>query len=208
MNEQQRYADWAAVHRPETTTEELARIVRDHPEFAPAVMAHEHAPGSTPYGAYTEAPATRQGHLTDVRAQQGFQPAARVHTHPNAQAQVYPHHAASAPSGFSAEPVNRLAYAALIVAAASSIASFSFPFIIRGLIMTDATAAIGFVNGAITWVFIIVTAILALLALKKPGQPRRGRWAAYAALGAAGTAVLGFLASAIGNFFVNFLPYY
>lgn len=45
-DEQQRVAAWAAVHRPETTGDELLRIVAAHPEFAPAIAAHPNAPAT------------------------------------------------------------------------------------------------------------------------------------------------------------------
>lgn len=38
-----RYAAWAALHRPETSAEELARIAAHHPEFADAISAHPNA---------------------------------------------------------------------------------------------------------------------------------------------------------------------
>ncbi len=219
MTEQQRQADWAAVHRPETTTEELTRIAQDHPEFMPAVMAHEHAPGATSHAVSMEAPGAANTPLTDAAAQLHPQPttqaqAAQGYPHPQAQAQAqaqaqqaYAHPMAAHPASHTGDPTNKLAYAALIVAAAGSIASFIDPFIIRGLLMADAHAVIGLVTGAISWFFIIATAILAILALKKKDQPR-GRWAAYAALGAAGSGALAFFSSMVGNFFVNFLPYY
>ena len=48
MTEQQRQAAWEAVHRPETTGEELARIAEAHPEFASAIAAHPNAPATQP----------------------------------------------------------------------------------------------------------------------------------------------------------------
>ncbi len=46
--EAQRIEAWAAVHRPETTRDELVRIAEAHPEFAPAIAAHPNAPASQP----------------------------------------------------------------------------------------------------------------------------------------------------------------
>lgn len=43
MTDQQRDAAWAAVHRPETSSEELGRIAEAHPEFGAAIQAHPNA---------------------------------------------------------------------------------------------------------------------------------------------------------------------
>ena len=47
-HEAQRLEAWAAVHRPETPSDELARIAEAHPEFASAIAAHPNAPATQP----------------------------------------------------------------------------------------------------------------------------------------------------------------
>lgn len=155
----------------------------------PAVMAHQNAPGAT---------SQFVAQVTPEQSTPRSQPS---------QQQAYAHPMAAHSASYTGNPTNKLAYAALIVAAAGSIASFLDPIIIRGLLMADAHAIIGLVTGTIFWIFIIATAILAILALKKKDLPR-GRWAAYAALGAAGSGALAFLSSMIGNFFSNFPLYF
>lgn len=48
MTEQQRQAAWEAVHRPETTGEELTRIGSAYPEFVSAIAAHPNAMSQAP----------------------------------------------------------------------------------------------------------------------------------------------------------------
>lgn len=43
-HEAKRVEAWAAVHRPETSPDELARIAEAHPEFASAIAEHPNAP--------------------------------------------------------------------------------------------------------------------------------------------------------------------
>ena len=57
MTEQQRQAAWEAVHRPETSAEDLARIGQMHPEFAQAIAAHPNAAAPAPLLQNSPAPA-------------------------------------------------------------------------------------------------------------------------------------------------------
>lgn len=64
MTEQQRQAAWEAVHRPETTGEELTRIGNAYPEFVSAIAAHPNAVSQAP----TAQPYAAQGYAAQSHA--------------------------------------------------------------------------------------------------------------------------------------------
>ena len=55
MTQQQRQAAWEAVHRPETSSDDLARIAQAHPEFAQAIAAHPNTAAQAPAAQYAAA---------------------------------------------------------------------------------------------------------------------------------------------------------
>ncbi len=179
MNEQQRLADWATVHRPDTSAEELARIARAHPEFMSAIAAHPNAPGVT---VAAEAP----------------------HTHyPVSSSAQFATTTAPAPSQGALNVMGIIALAILVLHAVSDaflpmlMSRSAYEWGLSGMM-------ISFLFGGVTLAWTIVAGAFALAGTLQK-RASRMRWTAIGSLVACGLTLISLIASLFTGLFAPLL---
>lgn len=187
MTDQQREQAWAAVHRPETSSEELAHIAAAHPEFAQAIAAHPNAPVRTaPPAPGPAGPVTTQ--------------------------QPWPAWSETAGGGATAAPgmgasaqnsdLNVMGIVALGVLALHAITSAFMPMMVTRLALDLglSSMSISLLFGGVTLVWVLVAGAFALIGAQQKHKPRL-RWMAISALVACGLSLLSILASLSSGLF-------
>lgn len=175
-HEAQRVEAWAAVHRPETTSEDLARIAEAHPEFAPAIAEHPNAPASgiadagSQWNTQPDQPLdTPSSHVTAQYAQ------------PHSQPQYAQPQYVSEPHAGSAKPrVNVAGVIAFSLLVLTTVLGFFFPYVMRQAMMTfDVAMMITF--PLIRLLLVIAAIVLGAIGAKMRLRPRL-RWMAVGSL--------------------------
>ena len=172
VTEQQRQAAWEAVHRPETTGEELARISSAYPEFAAAIAAHPNAvsqrPAAQPYAAQSQAA------YTNAAAPASFSATAPGHT----------------------AKLNVFGIVALSILAVHAIWGAFMPIVVTRAALDFGldSSHLSLLVGAINLVWIVVAGSFALVGALKKDAPRM-RWTAISSLVVCALSLLSLIAS-------------
>lgn len=185
QHEAKRVEAWAAVHRPETTSEELARIAEAHPEFAPAIAEHPNAPAS----GIVDAPPPPDQPLdspTSYTTPQYAQPqyAQPQHSQPQSQhaqpqyAQThYSAESLTAPTKPGLNVAGVIAFSLLVL---TTVLGFFFPYVMRQAMMTFDVAMMT-TFPLIRLLLVIAAIVLGAIGAKMRMRPRL-RWMAVGSL--------------------------
>ncbi len=191
MTEQQRQAAWEAVHRPETTGEELTRIGHAYREFAAAIATHPNA-------------VSRAGTVQPSPAQQPEPQPYAEHS-----AAAYPHGAyanAATPAGLSATAAargNKLNVFGIIALSIHVLHSFTNGF--ASILMSRMAMDLDLSSMNLSMFYTVSALVWALLAggfaiagtLQK--QAPRLRWTAISSLVVSGLGLLSIISTFIAS---------
>lgn len=209
-HEAQRIEAWAAVHRPETSSEDLARIAEAHPEFVPAISEHPNAPAppqanvSQPSSGPTEYAQAQYSQPQYAQPQHTQpQPEHPQHTHPQyAQAQ-YPTGQYAAPAKSSVNVAGIIAFSLLVVV---TVLEFFIPVVMRQAMLNyDLALMVGF---PLTRLLLVVCAlVLGIVGARMRSKPRL-RWMAVGSIVAGAFLAIPLLLTTISYAAPGALPFY
>ena len=196
-HEAQRIEAWAAVHRPETTGDELARIGQAHPEFASAIAAHPNAPATQP--------AEQAPHEQAERIQQHAQPqyAQPQYTQPHYEwDQLSPVQSAEWAKP-KANVAGIIAFSVLVVV---TVLEFFVPVVMHyAMARFDISLLIGF--PLVRLILALCAIVIGIVGARMRSQPRL-RWMAVGSIVAGSLLAVPLLLRTISYASPGLLPYY
>ena len=212
-HEAQRIEAWAAVHRPETTGDELARIAEEHPEFASAIAAHPNAPATQPaeQAPYEQAQPdqtlyAQHSHAQPHHAQPQYAQPQHAQPHQYAQPQYAPHQYASGPADPSRPKVNVAGIIAFSLLVVVTVLEFFVPVVMRQAMLTyNISLMIGF--PLVRLILALCAIVIGIVGARMRSQPRL-RWMAVGSIVAGRLLAVPLLLRTISYASPGLLPYY
>ena len=213
-HEAQRAEAWAAVHRPDTSSDELARIAEAHPEFSPAIAAHPNAPLAQPTAAAT-APAGHAQHVAPQQPQLQAQPqfaqpqfaqpqyAQPQYAHSGyASNQYHPEHSV----GVEKPRVNVAGIIAFSLLVLVTVLEFFVPLIMRQAMLTyDLSLMIGF--PLVRLILALCAIAVGIVGARMHSRPRF-RWMAVGSIVAGAFLAIPLLLTTLAYASPGLLPFY
>ena len=203
QHETLRIEAWAAVHRPETSSTELARIAAAHPEFAAAIAEHPNAPAArTPEAS---APYLAQpGH-----AQQQYAPTAYTQPQPQyaqpeyTQPQNGPAQPAASRQPATVNVAGIIAFSLLVVV---TVLEFFVPVVMRQAMLTyNLSLMVGF--PLLRLILALCAIVIGIVGARMRSRPRL-RWMAIGSIVAGSFLAIPLLLSTLMYAAPGLIPFY